>query len=376
MTAPQAYLALLRAALWENPGSSSGMTEALQAVQEQQELLNELLAIANRQKTRALIYNLLIQNGIPIPEETASQMQQLLLKIANTHRMLDTAVARSVKTLQAAGIPAVLLKGQGVARYYPNPWLRECGDVDLYIGPERLQEAVRSLSPLADRTADEIHGKHWQLWIGAAEIELHEHTMLPETRRHTILYREFETEGLHEALVPVDFSGVSVPTPEDTFNAFYLFYHAWHHFCIGGIGFRQLCDWTLLLHARKAHIDRTRLRGILEGMQLLGPWRLFGCVAVRDLGLPQEEFPFYDDSRPAAYRRILSLILSEGNFGRGHKALLQRPKNYFGGKVYSFFGHIGRFFRLLPFSPRAAFSVLRSLTVGGIKQVFKDLFHR
>ena len=72
MTAPQAYLALLRAALWGEPGSLSGTTEALRALQDQKELLNELLTIANRQKTRAIIYNLLIQNGIPIPEETAS----------------------------------------------------------------------------------------------------------------------------------------------------------------------------------------------------------------------------------------------------------------------------------------------------------------
>lgn len=363
MTVEQTYLALLRSALW---GTDMPVVDKLQ----------EVLDLADRQKTRGLVYDALLRGGAALPPETAARMQELLYLNLNTHRLLNTAVARSVAALQAAEIPCVLLKGQGVARYYPNPQLRECGDVDLYIGPQRLEEAVRVVSPLADRVADKAKGLHWKLWMGKAEIELHDRSMSPCTHRQARLYRTLEDEGLRRGLVSQDFSDVSVDTPEDTFNAFYLFYHAWNHFTSGGIGFRQLCDWIQLLHARQDHIDRERLRAILDGMGLTGPWRLFGCIAVRDLGLPREEFPFYDDSRPRAYSRVLRLILSEGNFGLNRKSRVRKPKSYLGNKIYYFFRHGRRFFQILPIAPREAFNTFRAALSGAISNTIQDFSKR
>ena len=174
MTAPEAYLALLRASLW---GTDIPAWEDFAPV------FDEVLELCDRQKTRGLVFDLLLRSGYPVPAETAGRMQQLLYRILNTHRKLNAAIARVVSVLQEADIPCVLLKGQGVARFYPNPLLRECGDIDLYVGPERLESAVKVLAPLADKVDDQISGKHWQLWVGSTEIELHMYTMVPETRR-------------------------------------------------------------------------------------------------------------------------------------------------------------------------------------------------
>lgn len=371
MTAERTYLSWLRYALWGGEILHDAQDDKLD-----ESSLSALMELANRQKTRGLVFEALLRSGAALPEETAASMKQLLLRLLATHRMLDTAVAKVMGSLRQAGIPAVLLKGQGVARYYPDPQLRECGDIDIYIGPERLEEAVRVLTPLADKVDDKLLGKHWQLWIGQAEIELHQHTMIPDTRRQTRFYRTMEAEGLRQDLVPLDFDGVRADTPEDTFNAFYLFYHAWHHFVQGGIGFRQLCDWTLLLHTRRDRIDRERLGAMLDGMSLLGPWQLFGCIAVHDLGLPEQEFPFYD---PACYgnsRRVLAVILSEGNFGRSRQPRHARPKGYIAGKAHSFGLHIGRFLQMLRIAPGEAWRSFRSIVVHGFSAVFKDLLHK
>ena len=363
MTAEETYLSWLRYALW---GGDSPNTSAN----------NDLFTLANRQKTRGLIYEALLRDPSGLTQETAKRMRQFLLQNLSTHLMLDKALARIMVALHEAGIPAVLLKGQGIARNYPDPKLRECGDIDIYIGPERLEEAVRVLTPLADKVDDELHGKHWQLWIGQAEIELHQHTMLLPTRRQTRFYRTLEAEGLRRGLVPLDFGGVRVDTPEDTFNAFYIFFHAWHHFASGGIGFRQLCDWTLLLHTRRESIDRERLRAMLKGMGLLVPWQLFGCIAVRDLGLSEAEFPFYDGKRLTKSRRVLDMILAEGNFGRGIVSRRPRPEGYLAGKAWSLVRHCRRFFQMLRFSPRQAWLDFRSIFIHGWEVVFKDRFHQ
>ena len=371
MTGAETYLSVLRAALWEKDRLSGVDPASIDG-----QLLEEVMRLATNQTTRGLIFDFLLRSGCPVPAEASAQMQQTLYQILSTHRRLDAAISRIVSALLRAGIPCVLLKGQGVARNYPNPLLRECGDIDLYIGPERLEEAVRILTPLADKVDGQLLGKHWQLWTDGAEIELHQYTMIPETRHLTRYYRAIESNGLSCGLVTLNFSGVSVNTPNDTFNAFYLFYHAWHHFTGNGIGFRHLCDWVRLLHVHRESIERERLLAMLTGMHLLGPWRLFGFIAVHDLGLPQAEFPFYDETRLRKSRRILNLILSDGNFGRGARNRRPRPKGYLAGKHHSLRAHFHRFLQLLFIAPADAFCNFRLMLTRGIRKVFLDIYHR
>lgn len=367
MTAPEAYLALLRAALW---GTDIPAREDVAPV------FDEVLELCDGQKTRGLVFDLLLRSGYPVPAEMAGRMQQLLYRILNTHRKLNAAIARVVSVLQEADVPCVLLKGQGVARFYPNPLLRECGDIDLYVGPERLPDAIRATAPLSDKPErSKMSGKHWLLWIGDAEIEFH-HTMLPKTRRKSRDFSTIETEGLSDDLATVDFEGVPVDTPGGTFNAFYLFFHAWQHFLGSGIGLRQLCDWACLLHRCGGSIDRTRLLATLKRLHLLRPWTIFGCIAVHDLGLPETEFPFYDGTRYDQSRRVLGRILLDGNFGMESHHPEARPKGYLNGKLSSLGSHLRRFFQLLFIVPGAAFNTLYTLISGGVRQVFKDLFHR
>ena len=373
MTAEQTYLAWMRFALWDSPDGPAN--DDLRHSGLDPESLSAMLTIADRQKTRGLIFDALLRDTGSASGMDRERMRQFLLQTFSTHRMLDAALSRAVQALRAAGIPAVLLKGQGAARAYPNPLLRECGDIDLYIGPERLEEAVRVLTPLATEVGDGLHGKHWEVYFGEAEIELHRDAMIPEHRRLRPYYRTLEADGLSRGLVPLDFGGVRVDTPEPTFGAFYLFYHAWHHFVVGGIGFRQLCDWTLHLHVQRATIDRERLLAMLHGMHLLRPWQLLGCIVVHDLGLPQEELPGYRASRLRASRRVLRMILREGNFGRGVRPRRPRPKGYLASKTYSFIGHIRRFCQVFPIAPGDATRVLATLTVTGFRRVLQDLLH-
>ena len=274
MTAERTYLSWLRYALWG--GCHPELAEGS---------LSEVLELANRQKTRGLVFEAMLRCGAALPEETAARMKELLLCILSAHQMLDAAVAQALGTLRQAGIPAVLLKGQGAARNYPDPQLRECGDIDIYIGPERLEEAVRVLTPLADKVDDELLGKHWELWIGQAELELHQHTMLL-------------------------------------------------------------------------------------------PWQLFGCIAVHDLGLPEHELPFYDPARYDKSRRVLAIILSEGNFGRGKRPRRERPKGYLAGKAYSLHLHIIRFLQMFRIAPGEAWRSFVATIFNGFGRIFKDLRHK
>ncbi|MBR3653725.1 MAG: nucleotidyltransferase family protein [Bacteroidales bacterium] len=373
MTPREAYLALTRAALW---APDAPLAEDCLAALSEEALLQEVLRIADSQRTRGLVCDLLLRSDLPLPAAQAAAMQRQLVSIAGMHPVLDTTVGTIVGALQQAGIPSVLLKGQGVAQLYPNPVLRECGDIDLYVGTERLEEAVRVLSPLASRHDDQLsgkRGKHWRLWFGKTELELHKESMSPETHQRSCLYRKMEATGLSGTLPSISLGGVSVDTPEDSFNAFYLFYHLLHHFVSCGIGFRQLCDWVLLLHFRHPNLDPARLRSYLKGMRMLRPWQLFGCIAVSDLGLPQEEFPFFDGSLYKQSRRILEMVFADGNFGYETQPQKNPSDNYLVANAKTLASHLRRFCKIFPATPHEAWlSILVDLG-NGFRQIYRDL---
>ena len=373
MTAREAYLALIRAARWAPEGP---LAEDCRAALGEEYLLQEVLRIADSQRTRGLVCDLLLRSDLPLPAAQAAAMQLQLISIAGRHPVLNSTVGTVVGALEQAGIPSVLLKGQGVAQLYPNPLLRECGDIDLYVGPERLEEAIRVLSPLASRQDDTLsgkRGKHWCMWFGKTELELHKYSMSPETCRRARLYRKMEAAGLTGVLPSANFGGISVNIPEDSFNAFYLFYHLLHHFVSCGIGFRQLCDWALLLHSTRSNLDLARLRSYLEGMRMFHPWQMFGCIAVCDLGLPQEEFPFFDGSLHEQSRSVLEMVFVDGNFGYETLTPKNPSDSYAAANAKKLASHLRRFRQVFPSTPYEAWLSILVDIGNGFRQVYRDL---
>lgn len=64
------------------------------------------------------------------------------------HSQMNMTLQLLVLTLRKAGIEPVLLKGQGLSRYYPTPELRQCGDIDIYVGEENYEKAYDAILPI------------------------------------------------------------------------------------------------------------------------------------------------------------------------------------------------------------------------------------
>ena len=334
----------------------------------------KVFALAKEQSVLALVAHAVLSDSkisVQLAEEVKARLKSHVMANMSTHRMLNNSVVQVVSALAAADLPSVLLKGQALARNYPIPELRACGDVDIYVGPEGYLRACEVLSELAtwkESHLPESNVKHYDIRIGQIPVEIHRYSDVNVSKYYDRIYQAYSHEGLTQRLRTMDFAGTIVNTPADTFNAFYIFNHLWHHFLTSGIGLRQLCDWMLFLHVRKEDIDRANLKKILEDMDLMNPWQAFGCVLVEMLGMPVDEFPFYEAHKGKKVPKIVERIFAEGNFGKEREYYKSRSgESYFKGKVKSLYLHFSRSVQLFLMFPthtlrQFGYTIRRGLT--------------
>lgn len=361
------YMELLRAGLWDRPAAVEGAID-----------WKGVALLARLQSTRGPVFQaaLALEGQNAVPAAMLPMMQTYLLKSVNAHAATNHAIARLAAALQTADIYPVLLKGQGVAACYPQPLLRQCGDIDLYVGNAYYEEACHIAKQFrAVDTTNTTTGtgephetdKHFSFSMGGGlEVEIHRYTEVLDDEKLNTIWQFISDEGTTSALVPIAFEDVTIQTPNDDFNALYIFHHMWHHVIGMGMGMRQLCDWTMFLHSRAGRIDTVLLQQRLEEMKLTEVWHVFGCMAVQHLGLPEDEMPFFDSSFGRRAQRLLSYLLVEGDnrefkFERSTNPLLKKAATV----RYIF----RKFFRLLPIFPGIATRTFFHSITGGMKKL-------
>lgn len=311
-----------------------------------------------------------------LPDGYREKIRAFIIKNCAVHNTFNRCLVHVVSCLRSAGVEPVLLKGQGLARNWPCPELRQCGDIDLWVGEKNYDKAMNVLLPLSSSDGNDIEEslKHASLSFGMVTVEIHRFSgICTSSRKLDAIYRKYSEDGLSNGTVPLDFGDINVVTPSDNFNAFYIFSHLWHHFMAGGIGLRQICDWAMFLHSRKGMIDTGYLGKVLGELDMKEEWQVFGCIASDWLGLPSDEFPFYNPGCRAKAEKVLARILKEGNFGHERACFRkQRSQVYLFRKAGSFIYHIRRCAGLFPIFPAQTTKELKNITATGFKTVWKD----
>lgn len=339
----------------------------------------QLFAKAKSHAVLAIVADKVIQTpelANKIPQVFCKRLKDFAIRNYSVHAHLNNTLIRIVSLLDDSEVKSVLLKGQGVASCYPVPELRQCGDIDLYVGDGNAEKVYDLLMPLANhidpRTEIRL-SKHFHLSIGHVPIEIHRYSDIQPFEWQDKIYQEYAYEGLTNDLHSLDFCGITVNTPADNFNAFYIFDHLWHHFRTEGVGLRQLCDWMMFLHKHYADINREYIDDVVNKMDLLVPWKTFGCVLVDYLGLPKDEFPLYDSSYSYKARRLLKVIMLQGNLGQSTGYSRKRGDNYLYEKWFSFKCHALIFMSEFSLFPRQVLRQALNMIRVGISAVFKDI---
>lgn len=305
--------ALLRSMLWGEPLACDGSV-----------LLEPgLWYMARRQQLDHMLAVWAMNQNLPIlnPQERKLRVFQNLQRAERQRTILVDVVG----VLRAQGVEPVLIKGQSMSALYENPDMRVSSDVDLYIGERDYDKMIRVMKEAyrdAHWFSEEHAGLHFAVVMDEQQdlaVELHRVAMeLHNMPRADKAFQTFTHEEMeHTRRMRVGETEVRIPSL--SFDALYIFMHAWHHFESSGVGLRQLADWTLALHAASAEQGLAeRLEPLLRDMHMLEIWQTFGWVLVNRLGLPREEMPLYIET-PACARKgeqLYAQLIKDGHCGR------------------------------------------------------------
>lgn len=348
------YFTLLRSALWDMPVAIDGPVE-----------WDAVMRLAKHHANTALLCGVASQmTGDNRPSEAMmGKMQAAMRSNLLSQMRLKQILASAVQLLREHDIKPVLLKGFGLAMLYPNPSLRQFGDIDLFVGLEDFHEACRLLRTLPGgyNWGEEVDsGHHYNIEFGNYPMEVHRVSADVNDPKEAEVYAAIERDGLYDNTQCVDFEGLKISLPSKEFMVFFTFYHAWHHFLTSGVGWRQISDVAMALHAYYGYLDHEKLRQWLNEMHLMKPWQAFGYLMVERLGLSEAEMPFYDDQCRHTAQRLYRNVMEVGNFSRNSRFKQRHPKNKLMRKLHSFIGIFVDFFYRVRVFPSAAFSELRA----------------
>ena len=260
------------------------------------------------------------------PKEVMMKLAMMRVKTSQAHQLLNSTIAQIVAALEAEGVHSVLLKGQGIAQNYRRPESRTCGDIDLYTGLGGYTRAYEIIEALHEgrphkEAAECTHHLHTDL--NGVEVEIHRQTSFLHGKRMDANFQEWSKQSLDElfgseALEMWDNGGTAVALAPATYNAFFIMHHAVRHMTTEGVGFRQICDWVMLLHRCHSQVEVQLLSRKLKELRMERIWAEFGRLAVNYLGLPADELPLAPADLAPTRRthKLLQHIFISGNFGR------------------------------------------------------------
>ncbi len=268
-----------------------------------------------------------------------------------THALVDATVADAFARLRGEGMKPVLLKGQAYARLYPDPTLRQCGDIDIYVGEDDFVRAYRATKAFGWRGDEHFSedDKHYGCFSNGVRIEL------------------------HRVAAKLPLRGEMAAEDSALFDVTFVFVHLYHHFLSGGVGLRQLCDWAMLLHHHRGKIDERALARRLKEYGVLQGWKSFAPILVEHLGLPETECLLYSPKYSRRGERALSFIIEEGNFGKWRERKGERPGGYFAGKLYSLGEHTAHLWRKLRIDPYTVLRYYSVTVINGTKTVIGEI---
>lgn len=303
----------------------------------------ELYAIAKKQALLGVLFY-----GIQrLPKELAPE-QKLLMQwmvmaeqIRKQNIRLFQDSVKVCKNFENKGFANCILKGQGNALLYPDPYMRTPGDIDIYLagGRKRVMQYINKVCP-----NQVMRYHHVDFPVMKTAIEVHftpSYMFFPihNSRMQKWFKEVMDLQCSNVVTLPDGYGEITVPTT--SFNVVYILSHLYRHVFTEGIGLRQLLDYyfvVMMWHTDLTNLtdsDSADLAALQRELKRLGLWKFAGAV----MYLLHEVFGLEEDMMIVPMNEkegmfLLDEIMRGGNFGQYDDRLGDKTGE---GKVHRYF---------------------------------------
>ena len=282
----------------------------------------ELYRIAQKQALLGVLFY-----GIRrLPKELAPEQKLLMqwMVMAEQIRKQNIRLFQdSVKVCQNfgnEGFANCILKGQGNALLYPDPYMRTPGDIDIYLSGGR-RKIMKYVDQVCPNQVMRYHHVDFPVMKTAIEVHFtpsYMHYPIHNRRMQIWLQKVMDLQCSNVKNLPDGYGEITVPTVY--FNVIYILSHLYRHVFSEGIGLRQLLDYYYVLmeweHKEKEliyvqdMIDYFGMRKFAGGIMYV-LHEVFGLSPSNMVGPMDEQ----------EGRFLLTEIMQGGNFGQYDRRL-------------------------------------------------------
>ena len=302
----------------------------------------QLYTFASNQAILGFCFNGINRLGQEYPDELKQNPigRNLLMtwmgaaqQIHRQNMKVNMVASKLYSMLREDGLRCCILKGQGNALMYPNPYSRTPGDIDVWVNASR--EDITEYAKCHFKLEDDIRFHHLETTMDGVPVELH---FFPCTMNNPIynarlqkwFKRNADLQCSNVVSLPDGIGEIAIPTT--AFNVIYQLTHLYHHFFDEGIGMSQIIDYYYVVTNDELLVIRDTLQRELKH---LGLWKFAGAVMFvmkEVLGMSEDKMIAPMDEKRG--RLLLAEILDGGNFGRhftkyGHFTQQGMAKKYF-----------------------------------------------
>ena len=302
----------------------------------------KLYSFASKQAILGLCFDGIERLGEEYPEELRLNPieRELMMtwmgkaqQIRRQNRKVNLVASKLFSMLRKDGLRCCVLKGQGNALMYPNPYTRTPGDIDVWVNASR--DEITEYAKCHFKLEDDIRFHHLETTLDGVPVELHffpgiMNNPIYNARLQKWFKRNADLQCSNVVSLPDGIGEIAIPTT--AFNVIYQLTHLYHHFFDEGVGIRQIIDYYHVVNNDELLVVRDTLQKELKHLELWKFARAVMYVLHEVLGLSEEKMIAPMDEKRG--KLLLAEILNGGNFGQhftkyGHFTQQGMAKKYF-----------------------------------------------
>ena len=258
----------------------------------------------------------------PIERELLMTWMGKAQQIHRQNMKVNVVASKLYSMLREDGFRCCILKGQGNALMYSNPYSRTPGDIDVWVNASR--EQITEYAKKYFEIGEDIRYHHLETSLDGVPVELHFFPCIMNNPVYNARLQKWfkRNEDLQCSNVVSLLDGIGeIAIPTAAFNVVYQLTHLYHHFFDEGIGMRQIIDYYYVVISDYLLVINDESLGIKDTLQRelkhLGLWKFAGAVMYvlhETLGLSEEKMIAPMDEKRG--KLLLAEILNGGNFGK------------------------------------------------------------